>query len=149
MAGKSTISIGLMMYRALEDFINQTINGTFYPPQTVNSEGGDVAVRGADATTEDAVLTVASATAGQVQNGTARLNIYVADIDWGQPNKIANTARLQEIAEAGWHMLELLNSDDTDYLFDFAQAPNAGAVPGKAEHYVNFTIKFKRVAFNN
>jgi hypothetical protein len=148
MARKSTITIGLVMYRALEDFINRTINGTFYPPQTVNSEGGDVAVRGADADTEDAVLTVARATAGQVQDGTARLNIYVADIDCGLPNKVANTGRLQEIADKGEEMLIHLNVTDTDYIFDFAQAPTAGAVPGKAEHYVNFTFNFKRITFN-
>jgi hypothetical protein len=148
MARVSTITIGLAMYQALEAYINKTIKGTFYPPQTVNTDGGDVAVRGADATTEDAVLTVSSATAGEVQTGKARLNIYEQDIDCGLPNKVADTARLQEIAEKAEELLSQLNGAETDYLFDLAQAPTAISVPGKAEHFVNFTFSFKRITFN-
>lgn len=132
MARVSTITIGVQMYQALEAFIGKTITGTFYPPQTAGSDGGDVAVRGADATTEDAVLTVSGATAsGQIQTGKARLNIYEQDIDCGLPNKVADTARLQAIAEKAEDLLTQLNGADTDYLFDLAQAPTAIAVPAK------------------
>lgn len=148
MARVSTITIGVQMYQALEAFIGKTITGTFYPPQAAGSDGGDVAVRGADATTEDAVLTVSGATAGQIQTGKARLNIYEQDIDCGLPNKVADTARLQAIAEKAEDLLTQLNGADTDYLFDLAQAPTAIAVPGKAEHFVNFTFSFKRITLN-
>lgn len=137
------------MYQALEAEIAKTIKGTFYPPQTSNGDEGDGAVRGADAETEDAVLTVSTADAAQIQAGKARLNIYVRDIDIGQPNKVADTARLIEIAEKAETFVQELNGADTDYLFDLAQAPNAIAVPGKSEHFVNFVFSFRLVTFND
>lgn len=88
MARVSTITIGVQMYQALEAFIGKTITGTFYPPQTAGSDGGDVAVRGADATTEDAVLTVSGATAGRYRRekqgltSTSRTSTAVCQTRW-------------------------------------------------------------------
>lgn len=55
------------MYAALEELMGSTIRGTFYPSE----------LRPIEANTEDAVLTCSNATAGQIQEGRARLNIYV------------------------------------------------------------------------
>jgi len=73
MANKGLTTIELEMYAALEGLMERTIKGTFYSSET----------RPLDANTEDAVLTVSNATAGQFQEGRARLNIYVPDIDIG------------------------------------------------------------------
>lgn len=148
MARKSTIDIGLMMFQALEPIMGKTITGTFYPPQTAGNDGGDVAVRDADANTEDAVLTVSYADAGQLQEGRARLNIYEQDIDCGMPKKMADTARLKAIADMADDLLTQLNGVESDYSFDLAQAPTAIAVPGKAEHFVNFTFDFRICTLN-
>ena len=73
MATKGLTTIEMEMYAALEELMGRTIKGTFYPSET----------RPLDADTEDAVLTVSNVTADQIQEGRARLNIYVPDIDNG------------------------------------------------------------------
>lgn len=112
MARKSTIRIELEMYSALEALMEQTIKGTFY------SSG----LRPDNAETEDAVLTVSNADAGQIEQGRARLNIFVPDINCGQPTKVADKARLDELAAIQDKVIETLNEADTDYLFDLFQA---------------------------
>lgn len=139
MARKSTIRIELEMYSALEALMEQTIKGTFY------SSG----LRPDNAETEDAVLTVSNADAGQIEQGRARLNIFVPDINCGQPTKVADKARLDELAAIQDKVIETLNEADTDYLFDLFQATQIVAVPDKDEHFVNINISFRLVTFND
>lgn len=139
MSRKSTIRIELEMYSALEALMERTIKGTFY------SSG----LRPDNAETEDAVLTVSNADAQQIEQGRARLNIFVPDIDCGQPTKVADKARLDKLAAIQEEVVEVLNGADTDYLFDLFQATQIVAVPGKTEHFVNINISFKLVTFND
>lgn len=127
------------MYSALEALMEQTIKGTFY------SSG----LRPDNAETEDAVLTVSNADAGQIEQGRARLNIFVPDINCGQPTKVADKARLDELAAIQDKVIETLNEADTDYLFDLFQATQIVAVPDKDEHFVNINISFRLVTFND
>lgn len=141
MARKSTIRIEMEMYNALETFMGKTIKGTFYPGSTIQ--------RPDTATSEDAVLTVSSADAEQIEQGIARLNIYVPDIDCGMPTKVGNTGRLDELAAADEEVVDTLNGADTDYLFALKQATQVLSVPGKSEHFVNITMRFNLVTFND
>lgn len=129
------------MYNALEALMGKTINGTFYPGSTIQ--------RPDTATSEDAVLTVSSADAEQIEKGIARLNIYVPDIDCGMPTKVGITGRLDELAAADEEVVDTLNRADTDYLFALKQATEVKPVPGKSEHFVNITLRFKLVTFND
>lgn len=141
MASKSTIRIEMEMYNALEALMGKLIHGEFYPGSTVQ--------RPDTATTEDAVLTVSSADAGQIEQGTARLNIYVPDIDCGMPTKAGKTGRLDQLAAADEEVVDTLNGADTDYLFELKQATQVLSVPDKSEHFVNITLRFYLVTFNN
>nr|DAE23086.1 MAG TPA: hypothetical protein [Myoviridae sp. ctB3C22] len=138
MAQKSTIEIELEMFRALEGLMAKSVKGTFYSSE----------MRPIEACTEDAVLTVSNGMPGQFEEGRARLNIYVPDIDCGQADKVADKDRLLELAKIDKTVLDTLNGADTDYLFDFFQTTAIVAVPGKSEHFVNIGIHFKLVTFN-
>lgn len=102
-----------------------------------------------NAETEDAVLTVSFADAGQFEQGKARLNIFVPNIDCGFPSKVADKARLEQLASVDESVIDTLNEADTDYLFELAQATQTFQVQGKDESFVNITIAFKLVTFND
>lgn len=133
MATKGQATIEMEMYAALEELMGKTIKGTFYPSE----------VRPLEANTEDAVLTVSNATAGQIQEGRARLNIYVPDIDNGGGSLVPDKARLMELGKIADEVVEKLNEADTAYYFDLFQATATIGVPGKSEHFVNIGIHFR------
>lgn len=133
MATKGQATIEMEMYAALEELMGKTIKGTFYPSE----------VRPLEANTEDAVLTVSNATAGQIQEGRARLNIYVPDIDNGGESLVPDKARLMELGKIADEVVEKLNEADTAYYFDLFQATATIGVPGKSEHFVNIGIHFR------
>lgn len=137
MATKGQTTIEMEMYAALEELMWNTIKGTFYPSE----------VRPLEANTEDAVLTVSNATAGQIQEGRARLNIYVPDINNGGEILVPNKARLMELEKITDEVVEKLNEADTAYIFDLFQATATIAVPEKSEHFVNIGIHFKLATF--
>lgn len=139
MARKGLTQIELEMYAALEELMGNTIKGTFYPSE----------VRPLEATTEDAVLTVSNATADQIQEGRARLNIYVPDINNGGESLVPNKGRLAELEAITDTVVEKLNEANTAYTFDLFQATATIAVPGKSEHFVNIGIHFKLATFSN
>ena len=137
MATKGQTTIEMEMYAALEELMGRTIKGTFYPSET----------RPLEADTEDAVLTVSNATAGQIQEGRARLNIYVPDIDNGGGSPVPDKERLVELEKTAGEVVEKLNEADTAYLFELFQAAETVAVPGKSEHFVNIGIQFRIATF--
>lgn len=139
MARKGLTQIELEMYAALEELMGNTIKGTFYPSE----------VRPLEATTEDAVLTVSNATADQIQEGRARLNIYVPDINNGGESLVPDKGRLAELEAITDTVVEKLNEADTAYTFDLFQATATIAVPEKSEHFVNIGIHFKLATFSN
>lgn len=138
MTTRSTIRIEQEMFKTLEDLMKKTIKGDFFLS----------GMRPDNALTEDAVLTVSFADAGQIEQGKARLNIFVPNIDCGYPSKVADKARLDQLASADQSVVETLNEADTDYLFELAQATQTFSVEGKEEHFVNITMAFKLVTFS-
>lgn len=139
MSTRSTIRIESEMFRSLEDLMGKTIKGNFFLSE----------MRPDNAETEDAVLTVSFADAGQFEQGKARLNIFVPNIDCGFPSKVADKARLEQLASVDESVIDTLNEADTDYLFELAQATQTFQVQGKDESFVNITIAFKLVTFND
>ena len=137
MASKGTTTIEMDMYAALEELMGSTIRGTFYPSE----------LRPIEANTEDAVLTCSNATAGQIQEGRARLNIYVPDINNGGASLVPDKARLMELEAIDEQVLQTLNDSCTAYIFDLFQATATIAVPGKSEHFLNIGIHFKLATF--
>lgn len=137
MASKGTTTIEMDMYAALEELMGRTIQGTFYPSE----------LRPIEAKTEDAVLTCSNATAGQIQEGRARLNIYVPDINNGGASLVPDKARLMELEAIDEQVLQTLNDSCTAYIFDKFQATTTIAVPERNEHFVNIGIHFKLATF--
>ena len=137
MASKGTTTIEMDMYAALEELMGRTIQGTFYPSE----------LRPIEAKTEDAVLTCSNATAGQIQEGRARLNIYVPDINNGGASLVPDKARLMELEAIDEQVLQTLNDSCTAYIFDKLQATATIAVPERNEHFVNIGIHFRLATF--
>lgn len=138
MARKSTARIEQEMYNALETFFAGRISGQFYPSDC----------RPADSKVEDAVLTVSNATAEQIQDGRARINIFVPDIDNGSGRPVPDKGRLEELSSLDELIIETLNAADTDYEFNLFQATGTIDAEDIKQHFVNINIEFKLVTFN-
>lgn len=128
----------LLMYAALEDVLKLIIGGSFYPRDT----------RPATSKSEDAVITVTAADAEQVQEGRARLNIFVPDKDNGSGAKVIDNGRVSQLEGVAQTIIDALNVADNGYSYWLVEAPHAGAVPQREEHYVNYIIDFKRRVIN-
>lgn len=138
MAQKSVITIEMEMYSGLASFFEGKISGGFYPRDC----------RPLDSHVEDAVLTVSNSTADQIQEGRARLNIFVPDLDNGIGRRVPDITRLEELSALDEAVIAALNNLDSDYQFSLFQATDTIAVPDVDEHFVNINIQFKRVTFN-
>lgn len=126
------------MYDALEHFFEGKISGKFYPSDC----------RPADSKVEDAVLTVSNATAEQIQDGIARINIYVPDLDNGSGRPVPDKDRLTALSELDEQIIDVLNEADTDYEFDLAKSTETINAEAIKQHFVNITIEFNHVTFN-
>lgn len=126
------------MYDALEHFFDGKISGCFYPSDC----------RPADSKVEDAVLTVSNATAEQIQEGRARVNIFVPDIDAGVGRPVPYKERLDELSSLDEAIIETLNDADTDYYFDLFNATETINAEDIKQHFVNINIEFKYITFN-
>ena len=126
------------MYDALEHFFEGKISGEFYPSDC----------RPADSEVEDAVLTVSNATAEQIQDGIARINIYVPDLDNGSGRPVPDKDRLIAISELDEQIIDVLNKANTDYEFDLAKSTETINAEAIKQHFVNITIEFNHVTFN-
>jgi len=127
------------IYDALEEYFSgDVISGALYPEdcRPLNSHA------------EDAVIAVGSVSAEQVQEGRARLNIYVPDINNGTGRPVKDKTRLDELSLLDTTIVELLNDAETDYLFSLAQATQQLADEAIGQHFVNITLDFKLVTFN-
>lgn len=138
MARKATSRIEQEMYDALEHFFDGKLSGAFYPSDC----------RPADSEVEDAVLTVSNATAEQIQDGIARINIYVPDLDNGSGRPVPNKDRLAELSDLDEQIIDVLNEADTDYEFDLSKATETINAEDIKQHFVNITIEFKYITFN-
>jgi hypothetical protein len=80
---KTAQAIEQEMFDILSDLMPTIIKGSFYGSE----------MRPLDAKTEDAVITVSSASVEQIQEGVARVNIYTPDKNNGQSKKVPNKKR--------------------------------------------------------
>lgn len=119
-------------------FFDGKISGCFYPSDC----------RPADSKVEDAVLTVSNATADQIQEGRARINIFVPDIDSGLGRPVPDKGRIDELSTLDEEIIETLNNADTDYSFDLFKATETINAEDIRQHFVNINIEFKYVTFN-
>lgn len=139
MARKTAIEIEGVIYDALEPYFNGKVSGMLYKSDC----------RPLDSNLEDAVVAVGNTNAEQIQNGRARVNIYVPDIDNGTGRCVPDKERLTELSKLTEEILNVLNSADTDYLFLLAQATGIIAAPEIKQHFVNITLEFDCITFNN
>ena len=138
MSRKTTSRIEQEMYDALEHFFDGKISGAFYPSDC----------RPADSNVEDAVLTVSNATADQIQDGIARINIYVPDLDNGSGRPVPDKGRITALSDLDEQIIDVLNGADTDYEFDLAKATETINAEEIKQHFVSITIEFKHITFN-
>lgn len=139
MARKTTLTIEQEIFNVLEPLFAGKISGSLYPSDC----------RPLDSGLEDAVIMVSSASAEQIQEGRARLNIYVPDIDNNSGRLVPDKSRLEELAMLDEEIVEALNAADTDYYFDLFQATASIADPNIKQHFVNINLEFKYITFNS
>lgn len=139
MTRKSTIAIEQDIFIILESFFEGKISGKFYPSDC----------RPANSKLEDAVLTVSKVSSEQIQDGRARINIYVSDIDNNSGCLVPDKERLQELASLDEKIVEILNAADTDYDFDLFQGTDIIADSNINQHFVNINLELKRITFNS
>ena len=138
MAIKGTPQIEQDIYDALETFFSGRIGGSLY------EEG----CRPLDSKLEDAVITVSTAGAEQIQEGKAKINIYIPDIDNGSGHPVPHKDRIQEVSDFAEPIIEALNDYDTDYEFKLDKAAKEYINHENKQHFVNISIEFKRITFN-
>lgn len=138
MARKAASKIEQEMYDALEHFFDGKISGAFYPSDC----------RPADSEVEDVVLTVSNATAEQIQDGIARINIYVPDLDNGSGRPVPDKDRLAVLSDLDEQIIDVLNEADTDFEFDLSKGTETINAEAIKQHFVNITIEFKYITFN-
>lgn len=126
------------MYEALEGFFEGLISGDFYPSDC----------RPLDSKKEDAVLTVSNVSSEQIQEGIARVNIFIPDVDNGSGRPVPNKERLDVLSALDERIIETLNAADTDYEFDLSKATETFNAEDIKQHFVNITLKFKLLTFN-
>lgn len=139
MARKNALTIENEVFDALEHLFEGRISGSLYPRDC----------RPIDSKLEDAVILVSNVSAGQIQEGRARLNIYVPDIDNGYGRLVPDIGRLEEIAAIDEEVVACLNEYDTDYEFGLFQATSTIAAPDINQHFVNINLEFRYVTFNS
>lgn len=128
----------LQAYAALEGMMAWLLRGSFY------AHPDD---RPADAATEDAVISVTALDAAQVQRGRLRVTVFVPDMDNGGAALVADGQRLADVAAALTRLaVRTLGENMPDWGFTLAEAPHAGRVSGREEHYVAAAIDMQRRA---
>lgn len=137
MTVKSTPEIEQRMFEVLEPLLKQYIRGGFYPSDC----------RPADSHAEDGVLIVSTANASQIQEGRAKLNIYIPDIDCGVGRAVPDKGRIQALAALDNALVDALNEADTDYDFFLSDATHSLGEPDMEEHFVNINIGFRLITF--
>lgn len=139
MARKGTPEIEQDIFDALEAFLSERIGGSVYQGEC----------RPLDSKAEDAVIVVSGAGSEQVQEGTAKVNIYVPDLDNGSGHPVPDKGRMQEVSGLAESIITTLNDASTDYLFDLEEgkAPKDYVNHENKQHFVNISITFQRITF--
>ncbi len=133
---KSEAIIEQDLYGVLSDFFKDKISGNLYLKGT----------RPANSDVEDAVLTVSSVNAGQKQEGRFKINVYIKDIDINSGRFVRNIQRIREISALNQFIISVLNENILEYAFSEVATKDIEE-PKTQEHFVNFNIEFKRMAF--
>ena len=137
MATKGTPEIEQDIYDALETFFSTSIGGSLYEEDC----------RPLDSKAEDAVIIVSAAGAEQIQEGKAKINIYVPDIDNGSGHPVPDKDRAQEISKLEDAIVQTLNDADTGYLFGIDKAAQVFVNRDNKQHFVSISLTFQRITF--
>lgn len=101
-------------------------------------------MRPKDSKAEDAVVCFVTCLPGQVQDGTAVVNIYVPDVKVYNDGILRkNTTRCAELEQAADEWANALSAAKSDYLFELAQTIHTEEEPDIHQHFVTVRLKFK------
>lgn len=134
---KGTESIEMDIFKAIASTIEGEVSGGVY------FEGD----RPTDSMLEDVCIACSTASAEQVQQGVAKVNIYVRDIDNGTGHLVKNKGRLLELGPIAELIVSLLNGADTDYAWSLSPAPQTIIQEATQEHFLNINLNFKLINF--
>ena len=128
----------LQAYAALEGMMAWLLRGSFYAHPDDRHD---------DAATKDAVISVTALDAAQVQRGRLRVTVFVPDMDNSGATLVADGQRLADVAAALTRLaVRTLGENMPDWGFTLAEAPHAGRVSGREEHYVAAAVDMQRRA---
>lgn len=101
-------------------------------------------MRPKDSETEDAVVRFVTCLPGQVQDGTAVVNIYVPDVKvYNDGIMRKNIARCTELEQAAEEWVQSLSAAKSDYLFELAQTIYTEEEPDIHQHFITIRLKYK------
>ncbi len=138
MGKKSILKVEEDIYPVLAEFFKGKAGGTVYKS----------GMRPLDAVTEDVVIIVSTADAGQIQSGRIHVNIYTEDVDCGNGNLVEDKGRNTELSQLDEPMVEALNDAFfNEYYFKLSQATGTFPEEGTRQHFVSIYLDFKRITF--
>ena len=125
------------LHGALKEFLSSVVHGGFYK----NGE------RPFNSREEDAVLSIASASPDQIQEGRARLNIFIPDVynEAGLPEPYKD--RIEEVSELSEAIIGVLNGSFYEYDFKLERSASVTQCSNIQQHAVTIEISFKRLTF--
>lgn len=126
---KTTADIEQDIYNLAKGYLGGKIGGNVYKYGT----------RPKDSTEEDAVVAVSFATAGQRQDASCYVNIFVPDISSGNGEMLPDKARLASISALGDGLVENANGL-VDYTAMLGSATDTLEAEGKGQHIVSIHI---------
>lgn len=134
---KDAAQIEDVMFDAIADRLRKSINGDVYFPDQ----------RPADSNLMDAVIVVSFVDAKQIQEGRAKVNIFIPDIDNNTGRKVQDREKVNLLRGLDKELVSLLNEADTSYDWSLSQGSFLGKAPTMAEHYWNISLQFKVTTF--
>lgn len=129
----SAIEAEQMFFISLYDELKAHIRGDIYPS----------GCRPYDSKSEDAVISISTLTATQVQEGILVINIFVPNLDNGSRRLVPDRKRLHELSTYANGIIDFLRQSSMK--FEHYSAPQIIENENGTEYFVNIMIKFNTI----
>lgn len=136
-AVKDELYVENVIYKACNEYLRQLVSGGVYFKDD----------RPANSKLEDAVIAVSTGTAGQIMEGRAKVDIFIADIDNGTGRLVKNRGRLEQLNGTDKVIVSLLNDADTDFVWSLSAMTAVIQSPSTKEYFYNINLAFNAKNF--
>lgn len=103
--------------------------------------------RPADSTLEDAVVRFTGSADGQIQQGSAEIEIYIPDRNDAPGGSRKNVERCAQVEESAQSWVDALRAGRSEYHFSLAETIRTRRDETRPQHGVLIKLNFKRPSF--